>query len=82
MDGSGLPELRIDGFLAALTGQASEEIAVDRDVVFGFASEAGVFSLVPEASVEALSIEWEKLYEANACSPRDSRRWNLSWRAW
>jgi hypothetical protein len=30
------------------------------------------------ASVEAISIEWEKVYDAKACNPRDKRRWKPS----
>src|SRR5262245_35215542 len=49
---------------------------------FGFAIEAGVFNLVENASVEAISIEWENVYDASACNPCDKRRSNLICSAW
>jgi hypothetical protein len=46
--------------------------------IFAWATESGVLRKL-NASVEALSIECEKLYEASACRPRDKRRGNLTW---
>ena len=41
----------------------------------------GVLRFEEYISVDAISIEREKVYDANPCNPRDKRRWNLSCRA-
>src|ERR1700757_3632141 len=43
----------------------------------GRAIDPGALTSV-SASVEAISIEWENVYDASACNPFDKRRWNLT----
>ena len=50
--------------------------------ILGLASEDGVFSREEKASVDEVSMEWEKVYEATPSNPREKRRWNLSCIAW
>src|SRR5258706_14156671 len=49
--------------------------------ILGLAIVATVFGLLI-ASVEASSMQCEKVYDANPCIPREKRRWNLSCSAW
>jgi len=49
---------------------------------FGLAIVPGVLTFPEVPSEDAISIECEKIYDANPCNPLDKRLWNLSCKAW